>query len=240
LRTVLILKAGTLAPVSDEFVLRHGDTEDTFIKSAGLGADEVEVVDVFRDVALPPVGQHAAVIVTGASAMVTEQAPWMLRTAEWLRRAVAQEQMVLGVCFGHQLLAHALGGTVGPLPAGIEAGSVSVSLHEGLEDDPLFGAVPASSRFQSHHYQVVLAPPPGAAILGRTALDPHQVLRHGPRVWGVQFHPELDLAMMKMLMDALWDDHAAFGIDPTALDAGLSETAEGPALLRRFVALSRA
>ncbi|MEZ4555438.1 MAG: gamma-glutamyl-gamma-aminobutyrate hydrolase family protein [Caldilineaceae bacterium] len=56
---------------------------------------------------------------TGSHSMVTDRAAWSERSADWLRAVVAAEWPVLGICFGHQLLAHAWGGVVGP---GIEMG----------------------------------------------------------------------------------------------------------------------
>ncbi|WP_151719682.1 glutamine amidotransferase [Gemmobacter serpentinus] len=235
---ILIFKAGTLAPYSTDFTCRFGDTEDTFIAAAGLAPDEVEVIDLYRDQPLPEIGAHAGVMITGAAAMVTEQAPWMLRGAAWLRAAVAADQPVLGICFGHQLLAHALGGTVGPNPTGLEAGTLPITLAPDPQD-PLFGPVATGTRFQEHHYQTVLTPPPGSSVIGHSAQDAHQVLRHGPHAWGVQFHPELTGEMMRLLMDGMRADHAAAGVDPSDLDAGLADTPEGPALLQRFVALAR-
>lgn len=234
---ILILKAGTLAPYSETFTCRFGDTEDTFITASGLGPDEVDVLDFYLDHGLPEIGAHAGVMITGAAAMVTEQAAWMQRGAEWLRRAVAAEVPVLGICFGHQLLAHALGGQVGPNPNGLEAGTLPISMKADPQD-PLFGALPNGTRFQEHHYQTVLTAPPGAVVLGQSDQDAHQILRHGPRAWGVQFHPELTGEMMRLLMDGMRDEHMAAGVNPDLLDRGLADTPEGPALLQRFVALA--
>lgn len=237
MQRLLILKAGTLAPYSEVFTRRYGDTEDTFITAADLTPDQVEVVDIYLDQPLPDPGRHAGVLVTGAAAMVTEEAPWMLRSAAWLREVAALGQPLLGVCFGHQLLAHALGGEVGPNPAGLETGSLPITLR-APGYDPLFGEIPDGSCFQEHHYQTVLTPPPGSMALGYSPVDAHQVLRHGPRAWGVQFHPELSAGMMRLLLEGMREEHAALGIDPDQLDETIADTPEGPALLRRFMALS--
>lgn len=73
-------------------------------------------------------------------------------------------------------------------------------------DDQLLTRVRGGSNFQAHHCQTLLTPP----------------------CLGVQFHPELTVAMMKLLMDAMPAKYAAASIDLGVLDAGLGETAEGP------------
>lgn len=235
-RPFLILKAGSLIPVSQHFADRFGDTEGTFASGCGLDQRETVVIDLQAGDPLPDrIGAYAGALVTGSSAMVTDQAPWMEATAMWLRRAVAADLPVLGVCFGHQLLAHALGGRVGPNPIGVEGGTVVVSFQENT--DPLFAAMPASVDLQAHHYQTVLEPPAGATVLATSRKDRFQAMRYAPRAWSVQFHPELTLEMMELLMAALaveGDRH-----DHAGMLAGLRPSPEGPRLLRRFVGLAR-
>jgi GMP synthase (glutamine-hydrolysing) len=236
LRPILILKAGSL-DFHPPFLKLYGDTEHTFLTGCGLSSQETEVIDIQAGGALPGIGGHAAVIVSGSGAMVSDLEPWMERSADWLRGAVAADVPVLGICFGHQLLAHALGGRVGRNPQGLEGGTVQVALVS--DGDPLFSAFAPGAAFQAHHYETVLEAPRGAQVLGSSALDRHQVLRHAPRAWGVQFHPELSLPMMEMLMTALENAHEQQGYDPAKIAASLRPTPEGPALLHRFVSLAR-
>ena len=70
----------------------------------------------------------AAVVVTGAHDMVPEHALWSETASAWLRELVGRQVPTLGICYGHQLLAHALGGEVGYHPRGSEVGTVSVTL----------------------------------------------------------------------------------------------------------------
>lgn len=58
--------------------------------------------------------------------MVTDHGPWSEYTAMWLRETVEQHTPVLGTCYGHQMLAYALGGEVGNNPHGYETGTVNV------------------------------------------------------------------------------------------------------------------
>ncbi len=96
-----------------------------------------------------------------------------------MREAVQAGTPLLGICYGHQLLAHALGGRVDYNPAGRESGTVFIDLHPPAFEDPLFAAMPA--RFAAHatHLQTVLRPPEGATVLARSEQDGCHAFRWG-------------------------------------------------------------
>lgn len=192
-RPLLILKTGT---ARDEIRAAAGDFEDWFRAAAALPAAASPVVASYLGEPLPARAPYAGAILTGSPEMVTSGAPWMLALQAWLRDAVAAGFPLLGVCFGHQILAAALGGRVGDHPGGAELGTVEVALTAAGAADPLLGALPARFPAQSTHVQTVLELPPGAEVLARGDFEPHQALRFGPRAWGVQFHPEFDVAVM--------------------------------------------
>ena len=143
---------------------RHGRFPHWIRVAAGIPRDEAVVVDVAGGggEGLPSVAGFAGVIVTGSAAMVTERHDWSERSAQWLRDAVHAGMPVFGICYGHQLLAHALGGEVGDNPAGREMGTVEIALDASATDDPLFAGLPARLRAQTTHLQTVLRPPPQA------------------------------------------------------------------------------
>lgn len=235
-RPFLILKTGSLAPLSRQFLERFGDTEDTFLFGAGLRRGQACVIDVQAGEPLPQDRRaYAGIMVSGSADMVSAQAGWMMTTAAWLRETVDRDMPVLAVCFGHQLLALALGGKVGPNPKGLEGGTVEIEL--AAEGDQLFGAMPKRANIQAHHYETVLEPPKVSEILARNDGDRCQVLRHAPRAWGVQFHPELTMPMMEVLMDALATEDDQHG--HRQMRDTLRPSPEGPVLLQRFVALAR-
>lgn len=119
-------------------------------------------LDARTSPALPNPADIAGVVVTGSHAMVSERAAWSERLGQWLKRCVDAEVPVLGICYGHQLLAHALGGRVGDHPAGLEIGTHAVELTPAARQDPLFAALPESFPAQFVHRQSALELPPGA------------------------------------------------------------------------------
>ncbi len=126
---------------------------------------------------LPDAGELSALVITGSAASVTERAPWMLRSESWLAGVVRDGLPVFGLCFGHQLLAQALGGRVTANPRGREIGTVLV---RRTRDDELF--VDEQLEANMTHVDSVAELPPGAHVVAATALDPHAAIRFGERV----------------------------------------------------------
>jgi GMP synthase (glutamine-hydrolysing) len=230
-KKITIIEAGrTFAELAD----RRGDFADWVAAGMGLSRQEVKVVPAFAGSPLPAAEETAAVVVPGSHAMVTDREPWSEKLADWLGRIVARDIPVLGICFGHQLLAHALGGTVGFHPAGGEFGTVAVRLLPGGGDDPLLGGLPAVFPAQVFHRQSVLRLPPGARALAASSRESHQAVRFAPRAWGVQFHPEFDDAVTAAYLDFDSERLIREGFDPAALRADLCLTPVAATLLQRF------
>lgn len=233
--TLLVLKTGTKL---DTLADVPGDYEDWIAAGMGWPREAVRVADMPRGDPLPAPEAVAAVAVTGSGAMITEAAPWMARSGRWLVAAVEQGLPVLGICFGHQLLAWSLGGKVGNNPNGIEVGTVEVSLDEAAAEDPLFSVLPPRFPAQVSHTQSVLALPPGAVPLGRSAMEAHQGFRLGPRAWGLQFHPEFDHRIIPRYVDYYRPRLEAAGRPLAPLLEGLQESPESTRVLARFAALA--
>jgi GMP synthase (glutamine-hydrolysing) len=138
---------------------------------------------------------------------------------------------VLGICFGHQLLGQALGGRVDRNPFGREMGSVPVEL---VESEPLLGSDAGPFLANTTHVDSVVELPPGARVLARTEREPHAALRFAARVYGVQFHPEIDGEVMRHYLEARRDKLDAEGFDADALIAAARDTPAGAAVLARF------
>jgi GMP synthase (glutamine-hydrolysing) len=233
----VILKMGSTLP---SLRSRRGDFEDWIIAGLGLAREEVVVIDVPQDLPLPALNGHAAVVITGSHTMVTERKDWSERAAEWLRDAVAAGVPVLGICYGHQLLAHALGGEVADNPNGREFGTVEVRLENAARDDPLLDGFPELIRVHVGHTQSVLRLPAGAVRLASNKWDANQAVRFGRTAWGVQFHPEFDTEIVREYIMHHRAVLAAQGQDPDALIESTTEYEFGPQLLRKFTEIARA
>ena len=218
---------------------RYGGFAHWIRVAAGLEQAETVVVNVEQGQRLPTRQGFAATIVTGSAAFVTDRAEWSERSADWLRDAAHAGTPLLGICYGHQLLAHALGGEVGDNPAGREMGTVCVDLRPAAQDDPLFVGLSPRIGAQATHQQSVLRTPPGATVLAGNDHDPHHAFRWGQAAWGVQFHPEFSAGHMRGYIHARADALAREGADPGALARRVRAAPEARRVLRRFVAHAR-
>lgn len=232
MKPILIIRTGR-AP--DAIRARHGDFPHWFRLGARLPLVNVQTIDVERGEALPPPQEIAGAILTGSAAMVTERADWSERTAGWIRAAMDVELPLFGVCFGHQLMAHALGGRVDYLPGGREIGTQAIEKLAGASGDALADALPASFPAHTTHLQSVLEAPPGATVLARSARDAHQLLRYGPRAVSSQFHPEFSAEVMRAYLRRKHTDMQREGLDPARSYREVAATPQARRLLQRFV-----
>ena len=95
---------------------------------------------------------------------------------------------VLGICYGMQVLAHQLGGTVSP---GERREYGHVVLHQSVADSPLFAGLPASAPVWMSHGDHITEAPPGFVSLAYTENSPIAVMGNNEGIYGLQFHPEV-------------------------------------------------
>jgi GMP synthase (glutamine-hydrolysing) len=230
-RSVAVLVTGE--PIERARLRRGGFA--ALIRDA-LGEASVDLVEIdARSGAVPDLREYAAVLITGSPASVTERAPWMLATEARLREAADAGSWLLGICFGHQLLAQALGGRVAKNPNGREIGTVELALHE---PHALFAGVEAPHLANMTHVDAVVELPAGARVLAKSALDPHSALEFGERVFGVQFHPEIDAEVMADYVAMRWELLVGEGLDAQRIQSSISEAAAGRSVLQRFLTLA--
>lgn len=232
---LLIIETGKPLPSLN----RYGGFAHWIRVAAGLCVRQTRVVDVTAGQALPALAEVSGVVISGSAAYVTDRADWSETTAAWLRQAVAAGLPVLGICYGHQLLAHALGGEVAFNPAGRESGTIALTLHAEAADDPLFAGLPATLPAHATHLQTVLTPPPGATVLAQSARDNCQAFRIGERAWGVQFHPEFATHHMRGYLRERAECIARHGGDARQLARQVHAAPQARHLLRRFVRQTR-
>jgi len=200
MKNVLLLKAGeTAASVR----LAVGDYERWFLETVGLDGYRFDIVPAYQGAKLPDDPRaYDAVMMTGSPLSVTQLQPWMQRAGEYMADAAERGVPVLGVCFGHQLLAHTYGGRVVRNPLGREMGTVEVALTEAGRADALFEGLPERFAVQTTHEDIVEPLPGAARVLAGNANTAAQAVAFRRNVRGVQFHPEAQPEAMRAMIHA--------------------------------------
>ena len=230
----LILKTGTAVDCVRKI---YGDFEDWF--AAGLGdSASVEVVDCTKTEPSTDAGNYAGIIVTGSAAMVSHREDWSERTGEWLKEAVAQGVPVLAVCYGHQLLAQAMGGSVGPNPGGRQIGSRLINLTAEGKADALLSNLPEQFIAQASHVESVLSLPDGAVRLADMNVDENYAYRIGDHAWSIQFHPEFSADATRGYIRARSEILVSEGLNPDELHDSVKDTPQAFNLIRKFADLA--
>ena len=231
MKQLYIVKTGTTFPATLE---QYGDFDQWTRDALGATDIPVSLIDVKRMGSLPAVADCAGVVVTGSHAMVTDDLEWSLRIEAWLPELIAAEVPFFGICYGHQLLARALGGQVDYHPRGKEIGTVAVRCLPAGDEDPLFRNLPEEFPAHVTHSQSVLRLPDQAVLLAENTFEPHHAFRFGPCAWGVQFHPEYDSAIMRSYITEQAAELVEAGRKVPELLATVRETPMAAELFRGF------
>jgi GMP synthase (glutamine-hydrolysing) len=228
-RAIVILKTGEPVP---SVLASRGEFADLIVESIGdAWQGPYEVVDV-RTEPLPLPDAAAAFVITGSAANVPNREPWMLRAEAWLREVVQVGTPTLGLCFGHQILAQALGGEVRMNPRGREIGTIRI---DRLADDALFDGVPGGFDASVTHVDTVARLPPGAVPLARSEREEFQAIRFSRTCYGVQFHPEMDGGVLRGYIETRREILAGEGFDVEAMLKAVNDGELGRRTLQNFV-----
>ena len=180
--------------LADEF----GNYPQMFEQLLGPGF-QVESYDV-QNGQLPAPGEHGAYLITGSPAGVYDPLPWIEPLMQFIRSANGAK--MIGVCFGHQVMAEALGGHVEKSDKGWGAGlhRYTVVRSEPWIDTNGTIAIPAS-----HQDQVILQPP-NTEVVAASDFTPFAALAWTDRpAISFQFHPEFSPAFAKALIEKRYD-----------------------------------
>jgi GMP synthase-like glutamine amidotransferase len=117
--------------------------------------------------------------------------PWLITEKAMIRRWVADlGKPYIGICLGHQLLADALGGEVGPAEQ-MEIGLCRIAVRPGAEASIPFARLPAETFWMQWHGAEVKRLPKGARALAFSEACAVQAMQVGDKAFGLQFHPEV-------------------------------------------------
>ena len=174
-----------------------GDYPAMFERLLGDGF-EAETFDV--QAGRFPTGDHDAILITGSPAGVYDALPWIKPLSDFIRGAA--DRKMVGVCFGHQIMAEALGGMVVKSEKGWGAGLHSYSV---IRSEPWLDGEREISIPASHQDQVVIQPP-NTEIVAASDFTPYAALAWQDRpAISFQFHPEFDPAFAKALIEKRYD-----------------------------------
>ena len=180
-----ILETG-LAP--DDLRARFGSYPDFFARLLGPHGFDFTTHSVVGMDFPDSVHDADGWLITGSRHGVYEDHPFIPPLEALIRQAVAEAVPVVGVCFGHQIIARALGGRVEKYAGGWAVGPQEYDF-EG-----------ASLRLNAWHQDQVVEPPEGAEVIATHPFCSYAGLRYGDRAWSVQAHPEFDDAFLAGLI----------------------------------------
>lgn len=234
MKKLIIIKAGSTFPALRQ---RLGDFEDWIIHEIGSSDVAITVVNVMEGESLPPVDTLSGVIITGSPAMVTDKNAWMQVLIGWIPQVVERNIPLLGICFGHQLLAEAMGGRADYHPNGREMGTVSIQLTPEGKQDKLLGALPDDFLAHTTHAQTVISLPANTLRLAENSFEIHHAFRLGDSAWGVQFHPEFSADIMRAYVSEQTPSLLRDGHNVGELEAAICNTDAVNTLLKRFMTI---
>ena len=202
---IAVLEAGRNRPALEDRFGTFGDSFDRYLDPEG-NTFSFHDYAAYDHVLPDAPNAYDGFIVTGSAANAFDDDAWITNLGKFVRRA-AERRPVVGICFGHQLIARAFGGTVERAKAGWGIGVHTYDVVEARE-----WMDPSLSQFRlvvSHQDQVVEAPD-GATVLASSAFCPIAAMQIGETVMTMQAHPEAPpdyaSAVYELRRDVIGDD----------------------------------
>jgi GMP synthase-like glutamine amidotransferase len=156
-------------------------------------------------------------LIMGGPMSVNDADSWIAEELHVVEASMNQGIPVLGICFGSQLLAKALGGSVVPGPS-FEIGMVSVTLTDEGKTDSVFGQLPSTFQVFQWHGEGITLPPETKSLMA-SADFPVQAFRAQERCYGLLFHPEMEEEGMQALCRECQEDVQKGGTSPEKIHA---------------------
>lgn len=166
-----------------------------FLERCQIEPDQLISRNVVRDSLSPDLfdGVDAFMIGGAGAYSATGEYPWMNGALDLIRHAASIQVPTFGSCWGHQMIARALGGVVVHDPSRAEMGCHSISLTEAGKTDELFSGFPRTFLANMGHHDRVTRLPDGAVEMAMNHSQPNQAFRMKDLpIYGTQFHSELD------------------------------------------------
>lgn len=206
-----------------------------FLRSLSVGGDELISVDFLANGFEDDITSFDALVIGGSHYGVAQNdsksiVPKLDGLVRIVNTALEAEMPVLGICFGHQLLAYVCGGSVSRDDKKEEYGTYLMELAPDAKNDSLFSGLLNTFNAQCAHHDMVETMLPKAILLARSERCPVQAFRIGKNVYGIQFHPERSKEDYEEITRYRFKDHGT-----PAWAAHLAPSPEAEKLMRNFV-----
>ena len=191
-----VLQAGR---VPDEMADQHADYDQLFVDLLGENEFDYRHWAVLDGEFPDSIADADAWLITGSRFGAYEDHDWIPPLEEFIRKVYAADQPMVGICFGHQVIAQAMGGHVEKFSGGWSVGRVEYKL-----DKSVFGTESASDKtaLLAFHQDQVVQAPDSAITVGSTGFCKHAALLYGNRALTIQPHPEFYSEFIGGLLDA--------------------------------------
>ncbi len=192
-------------------ILETDRVPDDLIDDFGSYADMVEAwlrqecrefsfshYDVVQQIYPQNISECDAYLITGSKASAYDQTPWLFTLSQFIRELyICSTKKLIGICFGHQLIAQSLGGVVSKSPKGWGVGLAQTEVYKTE-----LWMMPIAKSFKLpviHQDQVIKLPKNGTAIAGNP-FCPYSIIKYGDSVLTFQGHPEHQKTYTRALM----------------------------------------
>ena len=194
-KIIVISNGPGLEEVRDEF----GHSYDWVQSQCSIDDVEFCQYNAYKGV-FPNVEDGLGWIITGSAKSTYEDLEWIVELEILIKKAYEVRKPILGICFGHQLIAQALGGLVEKNKLGWELGSSRICFNDQGVSSPIFRNILKEDYFYMSHQDVVTKLPRDAIELAFNEMG-NQAYQIGNFIYGVQFHPEFPYNVAKKYAD---------------------------------------
>tara|TARA_R110002110_G_C13470229_1_gene720377 strand:+ start:14116 stop:14820 length:705 start_codon:yes stop_codon:yes gene_type:complete len=197
-----LVKLGILKTdaVRTEWVPEFGEYPDMFIALLGRLDPSLEFVvyDVEQGEYPRDIDEVDAYLITGSKSSVYDDKPWIATLMEFVRELDRRRKKLVGICFGHQLVAHALGGETGKSPKGW---GVGLHRHRFTRRPHWHDQGEAEFAILVSHQDQVVSNAPGAEVLASSDFCENAVVQIGEHILTFQGHPEFVPGYSREIME---------------------------------------
>jgi len=198
---IVILSAGPGLP---EIVEKYGHSSDWIPKILSNHNIEFIIRNTY-DEDFGDINEADGWIITGSKYSVYDKIAWISKLKRFVKLLIDDNKPILGICFGHQLLASCLGAEIKKNPKGWELGSYKISLYDEGKKHLLLKNIFDKEIVYESHQDIVCNMPSKLIPLAFTE-KANQSFAYSNNVFGVQFHPEFSKEVTRMLMDLRAND----------------------------------